>query len=98
MNLKILFFCLFFVFVSVSFLFCLVLFILFLYFVFTTCMKQEAREFFYLFLFHSFYYISNSCVPPSSKSFTTASKPEPPLRVGIGTVSISSSTVMTPPR
>ena len=32
-------------------------------------------------------YISNSCVPPSSKSLTTASKPLPPLRPGMGMVS-----------
>ena len=44
-----------------------------------------------------YYYISNSHVPPSSKSFTTASKPEPPLRLGLGMVSMSNTTVMTPP-
>ena len=42
-------------------------------------------------------YMSNShCL--FSKSLTTALNPEPPERVGTGIVSMSSSTVITPPR
>ncbi len=42
-------------------------------------------------------HMSNSQVPPSSVSCTTASKPEPPEREGIGMVSTLSSIVMMPP-
>ena len=74
------------------------------------CLNQKRIFIVYILLFAAFMsllnifccvqyccYMSNShCL--FSKSLTTALNPEPPERVGTGIVSMSSSTVITPPR